>query len=77
MTDFTTMTDDELADDVKAMFTELHARHAAMPTGPLKTRTGRQLRIAHHAFDQIKELLRDDEVIQPFSGGSDKGDGEP
>lgn len=70
--DFSDLTNDELADAVKDLFTELHARHDALSAGPFKSRSGRLLKVAHGAFDALKDHCVDDEVISPMSGGDPK-----
>lgn len=70
--DFSNLSNDELADTIKAIFDELHARHDALPAGSLKTRGGRLLRVAHGAFESLKDQCVDEEMIQPFSGGDPK-----
>lgn len=75
--DFSTLTNDELADAAKAMLTEMHARQAALPAGSFKTRAGRLLRVSHGALDALKEHCVDEEVISPFSGGEPKPEEGP
>lgn len=70
--DFSNLSNDELADVVKDVFDELHARHDALSPSGFKTRSGRLLRVAHGAFESIKDHCVDEEMIQPFSGGDPK-----
>lgn len=70
--DFSTLTDDEMADVQFALLTEAHARVEARPDGPEKNRLDRALKLAHKALDLFKAELVDGEIIQPDSGGDPK-----
>lgn len=75
--DFQSLSDDELADVTRDLLEEFHRRHAALPHGTFRNRSGRLLRVAHGAFDALKDLAQDEERISPFSGGDPKPEGEP
>ena len=70
--DFTTLSDDELADAARALFDELHRRHDGLPASAFKNGVGRRLGIAHRAMDVLKEHLSGGGIIQPYSGGEPK-----
>lgn len=70
--DFSTLTDDQLADAQKALLDETESRVAARPDGPGKNRLERPLHVAHVALDMFKKELVDQEIIQPYSGGDPK-----
>lgn len=70
--DFSTLTDDQLADAQKALLDEAEARVAALADGPVKNRVDRALNLAHKALDLVKRELVDGEIIQPYSGGDPK-----
>lgn len=67
---------DELADDFRALFDDLHAKIEAHPDSSLKHRAEILADVAHRALDRLKKLAGDEGVIQPFSGGDPK-DGPP
>lgn len=77
MTDFSELSNDELADAAKGLLDEMHTRHDALGSGPFKTRSGRLLKLAHGAFDALREHCVDEEVISTFSGGEPKPDDGP
>lgn len=70
--DFSTYTDDQLADIQKDLLDEAHARVEALEGGPVKNRADRALQLAHKALDLVKRELVDGEIIQPDSGGIPK-----
>lgn len=76
MTDFSDHTNDDLADVAGDLIREVHARAEALTDTVPNRRKKRLARLLHAAADALKRDCVDDEVIQPFSGGSDKGDGE-
>lgn len=66
------MTNDELADAMKALLDEAHDKVEALPDGPLKARARRRLAVLHGAADALKDLLVREGLVQPFSGGDPK-----
>ena len=70
--DFSTLTDDELADAQKALLDEAHARADALSDGAVKNRVNRALDLAHKALDMVKRELVDGAIIVPTSGGDPK-----
>lgn len=64
------MTNDELFAYFEAGFTELHAKIAALPDGPSKTRAHRLANVFHHAGNVLAEHCSDEGEIQPFDGTS-------
>lgn len=70
--DFTSLTDDEIANAAKALFDSLHARQTAHAEGPFKVRFGRLLGIAHAALDQLRTEAVAAAVITPDTGGDPK-----
>lgn len=75
--DFTTLSDDELADIVRDMFDDLHRRVDLLPASSFKTGVRRRLEVAHRGMDLLKEHLVNGGVIRPLSGGEDKPPQEP
>lgn len=73
--DFSTLTDDQLADAQKALLDEAEARVAALADGAVKNRVDRALNLAHKALDLVKRELVDGEIISPASGGDPKPPG--
>lgn len=67
-----TLSDDALADHVRAVFDELHRRHDIMEPGAIKRGAGVRLLVAHRAMEILREHLAGGGVIQPFSGGDPK-----
>lgn len=65
-------TADQLADDFKAIMDEAHALANALEAGPLRRQVRRKLDTIHNVADELKEILTDGDVIQPFSGGEPK-----
>lgn len=70
--DFSTLSNDELADAGKAFMDELHARADALPAGTYKWMAKGRLDKAHIQFNRLKRMTSDEGLIQPMSGGEPK-----
>lgn len=66
--DFSNLTNDELADAGKDFVDELHARAEGLPN-----RYRRRVNALHAFLYGLKGDAVEDELIQPMSGGGDKG----
>lgn len=62
------MTNDELKDAFIDLFEELHAKVAALPEGPFKTRSVRLAAMFHHSGNVFAEHVADEGEIEPFDG---------
>lgn len=69
------MTPTELRDAFKANLDELHAQVDALIDGPVKTRLSRRALLAHSALEAMLDDAVDGDQVEPFDGGTDKGDG--
>ena len=70
--DLGTLTNDDLADHIKSVFDELHARADALPAGTYKWMAKDRLDKAHAQFNRLKRMTSDEGLIQPLSGGGPK-----
>lgn len=66
------MTNDDVANEVGALLTEIEARIDALPDGVVKTRTQRLAAVAHGALGNLRDHLADNDLVEPFSGGDPK-----
>ena len=70
--DFSTLSNDELADVGKAWFDEVHARADALPTGTFRFLFRDRLAKAHAQINRLLKMTKDEGVITPMSGGEPK-----
>jgi len=70
--DFSTYSDDELANIQKDLLDEAEARAARLSPGAVKNHVTRALKMAHRALYVVKQELVDGEIITPMSGGDPK-----
>ncbi len=73
--DFTTLTDDELADAGAAWFREVERRIAAS-THPQKDELAYLTHAAHRKMNRVHRKIVETGDVQPFSGGIPKPEGE-
>ena len=73
--DFSTLSNDELAQATRDLLDELHGRHEALPESAFRRGVGRRLGTVHGTLDVLREYLVDGGVIQPTSGGIPKPEG--
>jgi len=67
-----TLTNDQLADQWKALLDETHARAEALPASTFKFLFKERLSKLHVHADRLKGMTSDEGVIQPLSGGTPK-----
>ena len=64
------MTNDELLAAFSKLFAELHAKVAALPDTPFRTRATHLAATFHHAGNNFAEHMSDGGEVQPFDGTS-------
>lgn len=67
-----TLTNDQLADQWKALLDETHARAEALPAGTFKHLVKARLEKLHVHVNRLKAMTVDEGTIQPYSGGEPK-----
>lgn len=70
--DFSQLSDDDMANAVKAAFDDLHRRVDARPDDITKDALQYRLAIAHKAMDIFRARAVSGGVVQPYSGGDPK-----
>lgn len=70
--DFSTLSNDDLADAGKAFFDEVHARAEALPSSTFKWMLKERLAKAHLRADHVLRMCKDEGTVQPLSGGDPK-----
>jgi hypothetical protein len=66
------MSNDDLANEMGALLSEVHSRINDLLPSTSKTRAQRLAAVAHGALEALRDHLADDGQIAPFSGGDPK-----